>query len=253
MRRLAPLLALSTLLMLSACDRPASKPSAASAAASSVKVDKEFGDKVRAYLLQNPEVLVEVSNALQQKQIADAQAQVRASIPKFKARLERDSRDVVVNPKGKLTVVEFYDYNCAYCKVIAPEMMQIIRDHPNVRFVFKDYTLGKFGPTSEYAAAAARALAGKGLFLDAHSEMMSRKPLTDAMVDDLLTRNGISPASVRALEAKPEQKAYLEDVRELAQAMGIDGTPAFVIGSTPVSGADPEASKAALAAELAGL
>src|SRR5690606_1801266 len=123
----------------------------------------------------------------------------------------------------------FYDYNCTFCKVIAPEVLAIARANPNVRFVFKDYTLGNFAPTSEYAAAAARALAEKGLFADSHAEMMSRKPLTDEMVDDLLRRNGIQPAAVRKLEASAPQQKYLADVRSLAKDMGIDGTPAFFV------------------------
>jgi protein-disulfide isomerase len=252
---LASVLALSAALVLSACDRTAGQPAAAPAQvqpAGEVKVDKEFGDKVHAYLLQHPEVLIEMSQALETKQAEAAAAKTRANLPKARVRLERDSRDFVANPKGRVTVVEFYDYNCGYCKLIAPEVMAIVRDNPNVRFVFKDYTLGRFGPTSEYAAAAARALKDKGVFLAAHAEMMSRKPLTDAMVDDLLRRNGIEPSSVRALEATGEQKKYLEDVRALAGDLGLDGTPAFVVGDTVVPGADPERLKAAIAAALAG-
>jgi protein-disulfide isomerase len=82
--------------------------------------------------------------------------------------------------------------------------------------------------------------------------MMARKPLTDEMVDDLLKRNGISPAGVRAFEQTSDQKKYLDDVRTLAGDIGLDGTPAFVIGDTVVPGADPERLRAAIASALAG-
>lgn len=255
--RLSPLLAcaMAAALGLAACDKTAKAPDkTAPAADRTVTVDKEFGDKVRAYLLQNPQLLVEMSQALQQQQQAEelkAAEAGRQQIPKYRMQIEKDRRDFVANPGGKITVVEFYDYNCGYCKLISPEVMQLVRDNPDVRFVFKDYTLGNFGPTSEYAAAAARALSEKGLFLDSHAEMMSRKPLTDAMVDDLLTRNGVAPASVRALEASDKQRRYIADVRDLAKTLGLNGTPAFIIGDTVVPGADPEALKAAIKAARA--
>ncbi|MDH4384319.1 MAG: DsbA family protein [Caulobacter sp.] len=258
MRRLPILVIMATagLLALTGCKKSETPPTEPAAAlAPTVKVDKAFGDKVRAYLLQNPQVLLEVSQALQAKQFAESEAAAEAGrrkIPMFRARLERDPRDFVANPNGRVTVVEFYDYNCTYCKVIAPEVMALIRQHPEVRFVFKDFTLGSFGPTSEYAAAAAKALRDKGLFLDGHQEMMARKPLTDEMVDDLLKRNGISPAGVRTFEQTPDQKKYLDDVRTLAGDIGLDGTPAFVIGDTVVPGADPERLRAAIASALAG-
>lgn len=258
--RLPTLLACVTAaaLGLAACDKtdkPAAPAATPTEEASKVPVDKAFGDKVRAYLLQNPQLLVEMSQALQEQQQAEEQRvaeEGRKKIPKYRTQLERDRRDFVANPKGKITVVEFYDYNCGYCKLISPEVMTLVRENPDVRFVFKDYTLGNFGPTSEYAAAAARALSEKGLFLDSHQEMMSRKPLTDAMVDDLLTRNGISPASVRALEASDKQRQYIADVRNLAKTLGLNGTPAFIIGDTVVPGADPEALKAAIKAANSG-
>jgi protein-disulfide isomerase len=241
----------ATGLALSGCDKAAKGESDT---AKTVPVDAAFGEKVRSYLIQNPEVLVEVSQALQAKQAAEelkAAEDGRKRIPKFRMQLEKDKRDFVANPDGKITVVQFYDYNCGYCKLIAPEVMDLIRKNPDVRFVFKDYTLGNFGPTSEYAAAAARALNEKGLFLDSHAEMMARKPLTDAMVDDLLRRNGIDPGTVRELEASPAQQQYIQDTRKLAGNLGLNGTPAFVIGDTVVPGADPTALRAAIQAAKA--
>jgi protein-disulfide isomerase len=241
---------------LTACekkDKPITEVDPASiAAAQEMKVDKDFGDKVRAYILQHPEILLEAQQALQLKAMAEEEAVIEKQFASHKVQLQRDRRDFVINPQGKVTVVQLFDYNCTYCKVIAPEVAKLARENPNVRFVFKDYTLGNFGPTSEYAAAAARALGNKGLFADAHFEMMDHRPLTDEQVDDLLARNGIAPASVRALEQTPEQVQYLADQRQLAKDMGINGTPAFFVEGDFISGAQTEALKAAIAKALSG-
>jgi protein-disulfide isomerase len=216
-------------------------------AAQDVKVDKDFGDKVRAYILQHPEILLEAQQALQLKAIAEEEAKVEKNFGRHKLQLQRDKRDFVINPNGKITVVQFFDYNCTFCKVIAPEVAKLARENPDVRFVFKDYTLGNFGPTSEYAAAAARKLNEKGLFADSHFEMMNHRPLTDEQVDELLTRNGITPASARALDQTPAQQQYLADVRQLAKDMGFNGTPAFFVEDDYISGAQTEVLKAAIA------
>jgi protein-disulfide isomerase len=240
---------------LTACEKKSSTTEVdpdAIAAAQNVKVDKDFGDKVRAYILQHPEILLEAQQALQLKAMAEQDQAIEKQFGPHKVQLQRDKRDFVINPKGRITVVEMFDYNCSYCKVIAPEVAQLARENPDVRFVFKDYTLGNFGPTSEYAAAAARALSQKGLFADSHFEMMNHRPLTDEQVDDLLVRNGITPASVRALEQTPEQQQYLKDVRQLAKDMGIDGTPAFFVEGDFISGAQPELLKAAIAKAKSG-
>lgn len=248
-------LTLAATVGMTACEKkkPITEVDAASIeAAQDVKVDKAFGDKVRAYILQHPEILLEAQQALQMKAMAEQVETIEKQFPAHKVQLQRDKRDFVINPEGKITVVEFFDYNCTYCKVIAPDVAKLAKENPDVRFVFKDYTLGNFGPTSEYAAAAARALAGKGLFADSHFEMMGHRPLTDEQVDDLLTRNGIAPASVRALDQTPAQQQYLADVRKLAKDMGIDGTPAFFVEGHFVNGAQPELLKAAIAKAKAG-
>ena len=212
------------------------------------KVEPEFGAKVRAYLLEHPELLVEMSQALEVKQRAERAEKAKASIGKNRNKLERDRRDHVLNPDGEITVVQFFDYNCGYCKVIAPEILDMARRQPNVRFVFKDMVI--FGEASEYAAAGACLARTPQQFAAIHGAFMAAKPLTDQGVDRILTANGVSPAAARAAQADPARKVYLRDVQALAGEMGIDGTPAFVVGANVVHGADPDSLKAAIAAEL---
>ncbi len=205
------------------------------------KVDPAFGQKVRAYLLANPEILIEVSTALKTKQ-------ARESLGQYRQQLERDPRDQVINPKGKITVVELFDYNCGYCKVIAPEIMELARTHPQVRFVFKDMVI--FGETSEFAAAAAALTTSPVQYVALHKDFMAAKPLNDAVAARIMTAHGIDPADARREQASAGRKRYLQDVHAIANGLGIEGTPAFIIGDTLIPGADPEALKAAIAAEL---
>lgn len=205
------------------------------------KVEPEFGQKVRAYLLANPEVLIEVSNALKAKQ-------ARQSLGAYRQQLEHDPRDRVLNPDGRITVVELFDYNCGYCKLIAPDVMELVRTHPQVRFVFKDMVI--FGETSEFAAAAAALAKTPEQYVSLHKAFMAAKPLNDGVAARIMTAHGIDPAAVRAEQASAARKKYLQDVHAVANGLAIEGTPAFIVGDTLIPGADPDALKEAIAAEL---
>ena len=226
------IIAAAVATLLSACGQPQ---------AATTKVDPAFGAKVRAYLLANPEVLVEVSNALKVKQSREA-------IGAYRQQLERDPRDHVLNPSGKVTVVVLFDYNCGYCKVIAPEVLELARTHPQVRFVFKDMVI--FGDTSAFAAAATALTKSPEQYVALHRAFMAAKPLNNQVAERIMTAQGIDPAAARAEQASAERKRYFQDVHVIASGLGIEGTPAFIIGDTLIPGADPEALKAAIAAEL---
>lgn len=205
------------------------------------KVDPAFGQKVRAYLLANPEILIEVSTALKTKQ-------ARESLGAYRQQLENDPRDQVLNPDGKITVVELFDYNCGYCKLIAPQILELARTHPQVRFVFKDMVI--FGETSEFAAAAASLATSPAAYSALHRDFMAAKPLNDAVAARIMAAHGIDPQAARQAQASAERKRYLQDVHGIASGLGIEGTPAFIVGDTLIPGADPDALKAAIAAEL---
>ncbi len=205
------------------------------------KVDPAFGQKVRTYLLANPEILIEVSNALKTKQ-------ARESLGVYRQQLERDPRDRVLNPNGRITVVQLFDYNCGYCKIIAPQVLELARTHPQVRFVFKDMVI--FGETSEFAAAAAALASTPEQFIALHRDLMAAKPLNDAVAARIMAAHGIAPEAARREQASAARKRYLQDVHAIANGLAIEGTPAFIVGDTLIPGADPDALKAAIAAEL---
>jgi protein-disulfide isomerase len=109
--------------------------------------DAAFGAKVHAYLMAHPEVLREAEVKLQQNDRVAAQKASTDAIAKYRGQLERDSRDFVANPGGKITVVEFFDYRCGYCKLAAPQVVELIQQNPDVRFVFKEFPIFGRSPT----------------------------------------------------------------------------------------------------------
>jgi protein-disulfide isomerase len=219
------------LLALTGCARP----------------DATFDAKVHDYLLRHPEAVQEAMAALQKKQEAQAANQARAAISLNRQAIEHDPRDYVANPGGQITMTEFYDYRCPHCINIAPAVLQIIHDNPNVRVVFKEMPI--FGGASDKAAAVALAVkkAG-GDYLGLYHDFMAARPLDNAAIDRIAKAHGVDPAAIEAVAKSSEAASQIASVRKLAETLGIDGTPAFVIGDTMISGEDVDGVHAALAA-----
>lgn len=212
--------------------------------------DAAFGAKVRAYLLEHPEVIEEAVGKLQQTRMLE-QARARASdIERYREQLERDPRDFVVNPNGAFTLVQFFDYRCGYCKVVAPEILKLARENPDVRVVFKEFPI--FGAASDSAARIALTPQVKAKGVDLHQAMMADRGLDEAALDAHLRRVGLDPAVVRRAASSPGISAQIQETRLLAQALGLEGTPAFIVGDYLIPGADMNAVRSALARVRAG-
>jgi protein-disulfide isomerase len=207
--------------------------------------DAAFGEKVRAYLLEHPEVIEEAVVKLRQNQMLEQAKASASEVAKHRRALEADPRDLVINPNGNYTVVEFFDYRCGYCKVVAPEMVKLIAENRDVRFVFKEFPI--FGEVSDTAARMALTTEGKAKGLILYKAWMADRGLDEAALDRHLVEAGLDPAQVRRAAADPAIETQLNDVRELAKALGLQGTPAFVVGDYLIPGADIAAVRAALA------
>src|SRR5579862_3457949 len=142
------------------------------------KVDDAFGEKVHAYLMAHPEVVREAAVKLAENDRLAALKASTVAIDKYRGQLERDSRDFVANPDGKITVVEFFDYRCGYCKMAAPEVIKLIAENPDVRFVFKEFPI--FGEVSDTAAKIALTEPGKARGVELYKALMSERALDDA-------------------------------------------------------------------------
>lgn len=210
--------------------------------------DQAFDKRVHDYIVSHPEVVQEAINKLQERQDAAVAAQAKGLIEQYRQSIEHDPRDFVANPNGHVTVTEFYDYRCPHCINAAPAVLSIIHDNPNVRFVFKEFPI--FGAASDRAAAGAIAVkkaGGDNVAL--YRDFMAAHPLDDAKVDSILRAHGVDPASLSRAPLKDEAVAQLEAVKDLATNIGVQGTPAFIVGDTLIPGDDTDALRAAITAE----
>ena len=224
--------------------------------------DPRFDARVKQYLLSHPDDLRAALDNMESKVEADqakieaaADAKARIALPSLRAELERDPGDFVANPAGKVTVTEFYDYRCPHCINIAPKVISLIRNHPEVRFVFKEMPI--FGPTSEHAARAALEAKRQGKdYLGLYQAFMAARPLTDEEVDRLAAAEGVNVGQMNATAQVQADQAHIQKVAKLAQALDIDGTPGFIVGDSIIHGEDYdgliEAINAAAAKGAAG-
>jgi protein-disulfide isomerase len=231
---------------------------ALSLAACKPAADGGFDAKVKAYLMSHPEELRAALDNMQSKEEAnqatdeardDAKAQTQ--LASLRGALERDPRDFVANPNGKITVTEFYDYRCPHCINIAPKVVDLIHSHPDVRFVFKEMPI--FGATSEHAARAAMAAKAQGKdYVGLYEAFMAAHPLTDGEIDRIAASKGIDIAAMNAPATVAKDNAQIAATGDLAKKLAIDGTPGFVVGDEFVRGEDDDALNVAIAAAEKG-
>ncbi|MFC3677685.1 DsbA family protein [Ferrovibrio xuzhouensis] len=195
---------------------------------------------IRDYLVKNPEVLVEAMHALDAKQQAGAAAASRAAIAASHKDLFEDAASYVAgNPKGDVTIVEFFDYRCPYCKQMQPHIQALLKEDGKLRLVLKE--LPVLGPESVIASRAAVAALqqGKGSkYMAFHDAMMAfRGQLSDTEIFRMAGEAGLDVAKLKTDMQTPKVEAVLRDNLALADRLGIQGTPAFVIGTELAPGA----------------
>jgi len=212
--------------------------------------DAAFGAKVRAYLLAHPEVLQEMATKLQEQEQLKQQTASKDAVQKFRQQLERDPRDLVANPGGAITVVEFYDYNCGYCKLAAADVVKLVKSNPDVRFVFKEFAFQTENSIAASRMALTAAAKPKGVAL--YGALMAQKPLNPETIDRAFRSVGVDLEAARKAAGDPAIERQISDAHDLARSLGIDGTPAFVIGDRVIHGADIAALRTAIDAARAG-
>jgi len=192
---------------------------------------------VHDYLLAHPEVLVQALEGFQARQKAEEEARQRDALVAHRGLLVDDPDDPVLgNAAGDVTVVEFFDYRCPYCKRVTPGLMAAVKADGNVRLVMKEFPI--LGPESVIAARAALAAQRQGRYQALHVALMELKgEMTEAAILALAERAGLDVTRLqRDMKAEAIDQALRRNY-ELAEALGIGGTPAFVIGDTLVPGA----------------
>lgn len=182
---------------------------------------------VRDYLVRNPDVLREALDALAERTSAERWQQVKA-----------DPRDFAIGPaNAQVTIVEFYDYRCAYCHAALEWVLDLSRTNRDVRIVFKELPI--LSDASMEAARAALAARPQGRYLQFHQALMSfplDRDMTSAEIDAIARRSGIDVARMRRAMNDPDITAHLEQNRAQAIDYNINGTPGFVINGELVPG-----------------
>jgi protein-disulfide isomerase len=197
---------------------------------------------VHAYLLEHPEILRDMANKLEEN---DKKLEANARIGTLQSQaadIFHDTTDAVVgNPKGDVTLVEFFDYNCSWCKKSIVELQALVEKDKNVRIVMKEFPI--FGEGSEYAARAALASVKQGKYWQFHQALFaSESKVTADVVDQIAGEQGLDVAKLKKDMEDPAIAANIQKTRVLAEQMKLTGTPAFIVddqvfpGYTPLDG-----------------
>jgi len=198
-------------------------------------VEAIVGDVIR----EHPEIVLDAIRTLQERQQAQEQQTNRAAFARYQDEIEHDPTSPVAgNPDGDVTVVEFFDYRCTYCKKVFPSIVTLLASDKNVRYVFKEFPI--LSPESEIGARAALAVwqHAPDLYFAFHSHLMAlRGDLTKARVLSLADGLGIDPGSIEADMGSEKFSEVIRRNHVLADALGIRGTPGFVINGKIVPGA----------------
>src|SRR5690606_25387843 len=186
---------------------------------------------IKDYLLRNPEILVEVSRELEKRQAAQQAAEQKRVLLENRDKIFSSSADFVLgNPNGDITVVEFFDYNCPYCKRALPELMELVKSDSNIKVVFKEFPI--LGEGSVSAAKAAMASLRQGKYLEFHMALMQARQVNEDNLFKIAERVGLDVDRLKKDMVSPEIDAAIKQTSDIAQELGITGTPVFIVDAT---------------------
>lgn len=210
-----------------------------------------FETRVRTYLVENPQILDDMLQARDQQAATQRIERLNAGIAALPQVLEPGPGEPVFGPAdAAVTVVEYFDYRCPYCKTATPGVMELMRTHPDVRFVFREWPILDAGSStvSQHAARAALVAHSQGKYLAVHQALMAESALSHETIDRILAENGVDTGPDGAALNAPSISRILADVQAGAGAVGMDGTPTFFVNGRASASNAPEAIAQAIAA-----
>jgi protein-disulfide isomerase len=215
---------------------PASAPAAATTALTKEQIDQTIHD----YIMNNPKLIMESVDNFQRKNMRDREAHASEDVKKNRDVLTKDaSSPEAGDPKGDVTVVEFFDYNCHFCKGSFPAVQSLLDKDKKVRVVFKEFPI--LGPSSETAAKWALAADKQKKYFEFHKAMMDNKEqINDELLERVAKSVGMDVDKAKMDISSPDVAGQLAKNRALAEQLDINGTPAFIIGDDISRGAIPE-------------
>ena len=195
---------------------------------------------VHDYLMREPEVLFEAAQVYKHRQEERAAAQASEKIVAQHAAIFDPEAPSAGSADAKVTLVEFFDFHCGYCRRMQPALQKMLAENSDVRIIFKDLPI--LGPNSRIAATAALAARRQRpeRYYDLYQALFRTPDLTEANVMAIAETFGVDGARLRQDMADPAIKAELDANIGLAHDLGISGTPAFVLGTSLIQGSMPE-------------
>ncbi|MGH6865041.1 MAG: DsbA family protein [Methyloceanibacter sp.] len=192
---------------------------------------------VRDYLTKNPEILVEMTTELDKRQQEEQVAQQEKAISENADAIFRSPDSFVAgNSNGDVTVVEFFDYNCGFCRRAMPDLIKLMDNDDKLRVVFKELPI--FGEESEAAAKGALAANKQGKYFEMHQKLFTEPGKANKeKVLRIANEIGLDVPKLEKDMADPAIQKSLDEVRDIAQKLGLQGTPLYLIGDRSIPGA----------------
>ncbi len=211
----------------------------------------EIEQIVREYIMRHPEVLIDSVRAHQERERTAAQHKSREAVTAKRRELfEDDTSPVAGKPGAGVAIVQFFDYNCGYCRRVAPTLTKLLEQEQEVHLIFKELPI--LGPDSHIAARAALAAGKQGAYIPFHQALMGLKsPATMAAIEETGRKLRLDIDRLKVDMNSAEVQAILAQNQRLAHAIGVESTPSFVIGNEVVPGAMDLAAFQALIAKAA--
>lgn len=212
-----------------------------------------FRAEVRAYLMENPGVLLEAIAVLEERQAAEATSNDATMLLENSEAIYNDGVSFVGgNLDGDITIVEFADYRCGYCKKAHPEIAELVASDGNIRLIYKEFPiLGPDSLTLANFAVATLMVAGPDAYEDINNALMNmRGGASPEVLSDLAKAHGLDAPAVMAKMQSDEVRQVIADNRTLGQALNISGTPTFIMGDQMVRGYLPLENMRAFVKEL---
>jgi protein-disulfide isomerase len=218
--------------------------------------DREaFRAEVRAYLLENPEVIREAIGVLKQRDEEAATRADMALVSQYADQIFNDGHSFVGgNPDGDITIVEFMDYRCSYCKRAFPEVESLLSTDGNIRYVVKEYPiLGDESVLAAQYAIAVQLIAGDDAYEMVHNTLMQlRTDITEAALIELAGTLDLDLEAIKAKMVSAEVNDIINANRQLGSQLAIDGTPTFVVQTQMLRGYVPLADMQRIVATIRG-
>jgi len=230
-------LRLLPILVLACAAFAVSRPLVAAAADFTPEQKTQIEAIVHDYLKAHPEMLIDAMQAAEDKLKADAKDKATQSLAAHRQEVFSDPQSPIAgNPNGNVTLVEFFDYRCPYCKQVEPSLEKLVGDDHQLRFVYKEFPV--LGPESETAARVALAAKKQGKYDAFHRAMMATSGhIDEAVIYKVAGSVGLDVDRVKQDMKSPDVDKELTANLELGKQLELDGTPSFIVGNTIVPGA----------------